>query len=111
MARATRRRRGRISVSYNATVVGYYGTEIVPVDSFVAPGETLRYAYSSTLDDVIEAPEPMGRRDFLWAELRSFQFIVLACVVLLMIWYAYDQFRLIWIVSTGRYTVNGKPPA
>lgn len=106
----SRRRRGRISIRYTATVTCPHGWLSIPVDSNIKPGGPLRYIFSPSLNDAIAAPEPLQRGDMLRHELFSWEATILGFASLLMTWYAYNQFRWLYIVHSGRYTVKGKPP-
>lgn len=106
--RTTHRRRGRSSIRYELEVASPHGMLSISSHSRIAPGEHVRYIYSPTSKIAQQAPEPLQRGDMLWAYFRSFTTIILAFGFLCCAIYVYKQYWWIYVIASGRYTVNGK---
>ena len=107
-----RRRRGRISISYELNVATlHHGVLSVSSDSRIPAGQEVQYIYSPTSRDVQIVPEPLKRGGMLRAYLCSPSFIVIAIGCLCISYYVYDQFWWVYVVASGRFTVKGKAVA
>ncbi|MFH2003078.1 MAG: hypothetical protein ABIK28_25655 [Planctomycetota bacterium] len=99
----------RRSIGYELDVLTSHGMLTLSSDSRIAPGDHVRYIFSPSSKIAKLAAEPIQRGDMLWAYCRSIEAIGLAIGFLLFAYYAYNQYRWIYIFVSGRYTVKGKP--
>lgn len=105
---STRRRRRSWSVRYELQLSTEHGPISVSSESNVPVGREVRFIFSPTSDDAMLAPEPLQRGDMLLHRLCSFQTVCILLALVACGYYAYDQFRWVYVVASGRFTVNGK---
>lgn len=105
----TRSRKRRISMvtSYTLNLATQHGVILISSDTYVHPGERVRYIYSPTSHVAKLAPEPLGRGDMVWNKLYSFGSLGWIVLVSAMFYYAYNQLWWFYVFISGRYTING----
>lgn len=108
MERSTRRRRRSWSVRYELQLSTHHGLISVSSDSNVPVGRAVRYIFSPKSADAMLAPEPLQRGDMLWHQLWSFRTVCVLFALVACGYYAYDQFRWVYVVVSGRFTIKGK---
>lgn len=93
----SRGRRGRKSYSYEAEVRNEQGNWYkVDVDSDAQPGQTLRIAYSPTLNEAIVAPGTIDRGDFFSSKIMGWPFLIAFGVCIAAAGYGLYQFWQIY---------------
>ncbi len=104
----TRRRRGRMSVSYTLSVGGPHGILNLSCADPVAIGTAVRYIYSPTLRDAILAGPEGERGNIFRSAVLSlwWKILLLFCVCVLMLWMVYEQFKVVLALITKNYIVD-----